>query len=49
MQRSIGLVETGEFTQTYTSGSFSEDVRSAGLGLLGGVAINDRWSLIEKK
>jgi len=30
----------------YTSGSFRGDVRSAGLGLLGRVAINDRWSLI---
>ncbi|MFK7859682.1 MAG: outer membrane beta-barrel protein [Granulosicoccus sp.] len=41
-------IDMGEFTQTYTSGSFSGDVRSVGLGLLGRVAINDRWSLIGK-
>lgn len=41
-------VDMGEFTQTYNSGSFSGSVRSAGLGLLGRVAINDRWSLIGK-
>ena len=41
-------VDMGEFTQTYTSGSFRGSVRSVGLGLLGRVAINDRWSLIGK-
>lgn len=41
-------IDMGEFTQTYTSGSFSGDVRSLGLGLLGRVAITDRWSLIGK-
>ncbi len=41
-------IDMGEFTQTYTSGSFRGDVRSAGLGLLGRVAIYDRLSLIGK-
>lgn len=41
-------IDMGEFTQTYTSGSFEGSVRSVGLGLLGRVAINDRWSLIGK-
>ena len=41
-------VDMGEFTQTYTSGSFSGSVRSGGLGLLGRVAIFDRLSLIGK-
>ncbi len=39
-------VDMGDFTQTYTNGSFRGDVRSVGLGLLGRVAISDRWSLI---
>jgi len=42
----VSYVDMGEFTQTYTSGSFRGDVRSAGLGLLGRAAINDRWRLI---
>lgn len=41
-------VDMGEFTQTYASGSFAGSVRSVGLGLLGRVAINDRWSVIGK-
>lgn len=41
-------VDMGDFTQTYTSGSFQGTVRSAGLALLGRVAITDRWSLIGK-
>jgi len=41
-------VDMGDFTQTYTNGSFRGDVRSFGLGLLGRVAIHDRWSLIGK-
>lgn len=41
-------IDMGEFTQTYASGSFTGDVRSAGLGLLGRVAIYDRLSLIGK-
>ncbi|MEE9322434.1 MAG: outer membrane beta-barrel protein [Granulosicoccus sp.] len=41
-------VDMGEFTQTYTSGSFRGSIRSAGLGLLGRVAFNDRWNLIGK-
>lgn len=41
-------IDMGEFTQTYTSGSFTGSVRSVGLGLLGRMAINNHWSLIGK-
>lgn len=42
----VSYVNMGDFTQTYTNGRFRGEVSSAGLGLLGRVAINDRWSLI---
>jgi len=41
-------IDMGEFTQTYSTGSFSGSVRSVGLGLLGRVTIYDRLSLIGK-
>lgn len=41
-------IDMGDFTQTYTSGSFSGSVRSGGIGLLGRVALFERLSLIGK-
>ncbi|MFK7966816.1 MAG: outer membrane beta-barrel protein [Burkholderiaceae bacterium] len=41
-------VDLGEFTQTYSSGSFSGSAQSVGLGLLTRLPINDRWSVVGK-
>ncbi len=41
-------VDLGEFTQTYSSGSFSGSAQSVGLGLLARLPINDRWNVVAK-
>ena len=45
---SASYMDMGEFTQTYTDGSFKGQVRSASIDLLGRVALSERWALVGK-